>query len=103
MLGAVLTPMRLDKFLQTSRIVKRRTVATQLCSRGRVDVNERPAKPGRALEIGDTVALSVGSDGKLVCRVLNLPTRGIRKEEAAGLYEVVEDTRKSSAGSAGDE
>ncbi len=95
--------MRLDKFLQTSRIVKRRTVATQLCSRGRVEVNERSAKPGRALEVGDTVSLSFGSDGQLVCRVLDLPTRGIRKEEAAGLYEVVEDTRKSSAGSAGDE
>jgi len=96
--------MRLDKFLQTSRLVKRRTVATQLCSRGRVEVNERAAKPGRALEVGDTVALSFGSDGKLVCRVLEIPTRGIRKGEAAGLYEVVEDTRESSAGSAsGDE
>ena len=96
--------MRLDKFLQTSRLVKRRTVATQLCSRGRVEVNERAAKPGRALEVGDTVALSFGSDGKLVCRVLDIPTRGIRKGEAAGLYEVVEDTRESSSGAAaGDE
>ncbi len=85
--------MRLDKFLQTSRIVKRRTVATELCNRGRVEVNDRPAKAGRALLVGDTVSLSFGSDGRLVCRVLDLPTRGIRKEEAAGLYEVVNDTR----------
>jgi ribosomal 50S subunit-recycling heat shock protein len=92
----VLTPMRLDKFLQTSRIVKRRAVATELCNRGRVDVNDRPAKAGRALLVGDTLTLSFGSDGKLVCRVLDLPTRGIRKEEAAGLYEVVSDTRSGS-------
>ncbi len=89
--------MRLDKFLQTSRLVKRRTVATELCNKGRVHVNDRSAKAGRGLVVGDTIALSFGSDGRLVCRILDLPTRGIRKEEAAGLYEVVSDTRSGGA------
>ena len=32
--------MRLDKFLKVSRLIKRRTVANEACSAGRVLVNE---------------------------------------------------------------
>ena len=38
--------MRVDKFLKVSRIIKRRTVANQVCSQGRVTINGRVAKPG---------------------------------------------------------
>ena len=85
--------MRLDKFLQTSRIVKRRAVAAQLCDRGRVDVNGRTAKPGKELQVGDRISLRFRSGGALDCEVVELPTRAVRKEQAASLYTVVEDTR----------
>lgn len=39
------TAMRLDKFLKVSRIIKRRTVANEACSGGRVSINGRVAKP----------------------------------------------------------
>ena len=34
--------MRLDKFLKVSRIIKRRTVANDVCTLGRVSVNGKP-------------------------------------------------------------
>ncbi|MDI6772981.1 MAG: S4 domain-containing protein, partial [bacterium] len=37
--------MRLDKFLQSSRLVKRRAMANRLCDAGRVTLNGRRAKP----------------------------------------------------------
>jgi uncharacterized Fe-S center protein len=53
--------MRLDKFLKVSRLIKRRTVANEVCDSARVFVNNNPAKPEMA-DIGifastDPVAL----------------------------------------------
>ena len=49
--------MRLDKFLQISRLVKRRTIANTLCSRGAVSVNGHIAKAGKMLTVGDVIRL----------------------------------------------
>lgn len=49
--------MRLDKFLKTSRLVKRRTVAKEMCDAGRVSVNYRPAKAGTEVKEGDIVTI----------------------------------------------
>jgi len=87
--------VRLDKYLQMSRIIKRRTVATELCKAGRVLVNNQPAKPSKELQIGDRIALSFGSKGRLECEVLSLPEHGVRKEEATSLYRTIADTRAS--------
>jgi ribosomal 50S subunit-recycling heat shock protein len=40
--------MRLDKFLKTSRLIKRRTVANEACDSAHVSVNGRPAKASYA-------------------------------------------------------
>jgi ribosomal 50S subunit-recycling heat shock protein len=85
--------MRLDKYLQTSRIIKRRAMATELCKAGRVQVNDQPAKASKELRVGDRIALSFGSRGRLECEVLLLPEHGIRKEEATSLYRTITDTR----------
>ena len=85
--------MRLDKFLQTSRIVKRRAVAAELCNRGRVFVNGRSSKAGKELQVGDLISLQFRSGDKLDCEVRELPTGGVRKDQAASLYTTVEDTR----------
>lgn len=49
--------MRLDKFLKTSRLVKRRTVAKEMCDAGRVAVNYRPAKAGTEVNVGDIITI----------------------------------------------
>ena len=79
--------MRLDKFLKVSRILKRRTVAAEAASSGKVRVNGREAKPGTKLKIGDEVAIEFGSS-ELKFRVLELNEK-VGKAEAGLMYEIV--------------
>ena len=81
--------MRLDKFLKVSRIIKRRTVANDACSGGRVSLNGRTAKPGADVKTGDTLEIRFGNRvGKY--RILDVKET-VRKEGAADLYEVMEE------------
>ena len=43
--------MRLDKYLKTARILKRREAAKELALQGRIWVNDRVAKPSTELKI----------------------------------------------------
>lgn len=79
--------MRLDKFLKVSRLVKRRTVANELASLGRVEVNERPAKAGTVVKEGDILALHFG-EGVTRVRIRKIQ-ESVRKEEANDLYEIL--------------
>ncbi|NBG88902.1 RNA-binding S4 domain-containing protein [Isachenkonia alkalipeptolytica] len=80
--------MRLDKFLKNARIIKRRPVAKEACEKGRVLVNDKEAKPGTELEIGDEVEVRFGN------RTFKVKVQGleehVKKEEAENLYEVIE-------------
>ncbi len=80
--------MRLDKFLKVSRIVKRRTVANEMASAGRIDVNGKRAKPGTDLKVGDVLDIGYGQR-QIRVRVLALKEH-VRKEEAESLYEILE-------------
>ena len=52
--------MRVDIFLKNSRIIKRRTVAKLACEGGRVKINEKTAKPGDDVNIGDIISVVFG-------------------------------------------
>jgi ribosomal 50S subunit-recycling heat shock protein len=79
--------MRLDKFLKVSRLVKRRTLAKELCDGGRASVNGRPAKAGLDVEPGDLLELHFGP------RVVKVQVVETREHAPAGeaqsLYRVV--------------
>ena len=81
--------MRIDKFLKVSRILKRRSVANDACSGGRVEVNGKSVKPAYNLKVGDEVLIAFG-EGSLKFRVLNLKET-VRKDEAASLYKIIND------------
>ncbi len=85
--------MRLDKFLKVSRIIKRRTVASEACDKQRVNVNGNPAKAGKELKIGDIIEVRFGSN-TLKVKVQKL-SETVRKEEADGMYEILEETRNA--------
>ncbi|GAB6932059.1 RNA-binding S4 domain-containing protein [Calditerricola satsumensis] len=87
--------MRLDKFLKVSRLLKRRTVAKELCDQGRVELNGRPAKASSTVSVGDLLTLHFGTK-TLTVRVERV-TENARKEEAGSLYTVVEETRIDEA------
>ncbi|HLN13251.1 MAG TPA: S4 domain-containing protein, partial [bacterium] len=44
--------MRLDKFLQVSRLVRRRALANSLCHAGRVTLNGRAVPPASTVRPG---------------------------------------------------
>lgn len=79
--------MRIDKFLKVSRILKRRSVANEACSGGRVAVNGKDVKPSYSLKIGDVVEIRFG-EGSLKFKVLVLKET-VKKEEAQSLYEII--------------
>ena len=79
--------LRLDKFLKISRLIKRRTVAKEVCDEGRVEVNGRVAKAGLELKIGDELHIKFGSK-QLKARVICVPVKinNIKPEE---IYELL--------------
>ena len=79
--------MRIDKFLKVSRILKRRTVAQEAASAGKISVNGREVKPAYRVKVGDEVEL-VFASGTLKFRVLALKET-VKKDEASSLYEVI--------------
>lgn len=52
--------MRIDKYLKVSRLIKRRTVANEVCDNGKVTVNGRPVKASYNISVGDTVEVEMG-------------------------------------------
>ncbi|HHY59709.1 MAG TPA: RNA-binding S4 domain-containing protein [Clostridia bacterium] len=77
--------MRLDKWLKVSRIIKRRTVAKEVCDAGKAFVNGRPAKAGTEVEVGDEVTLMFGTR-TLRVRVLATPET-VSADQAHTLYQ----------------
>jgi ribosomal 50S subunit-recycling heat shock protein len=77
-------PMRLDKFLKVSRLIKRRTVANEACDAGRVLINDRPAKASTAVKEGDVLEIQFGTKAVRV-EVLNVQET-VKKDEAKDLY-----------------
>ena len=84
--------MRLDKFLQVSRLVKRRSIANTLCSRGAVSVNGHVAKAGKMLAIGDVIRLP-HPDGEETAEpeyeILELPSGNVSRARATTLYRQI--------------
>lgn len=82
-------PVRLDKYLKVSRLIKRRTVANEICTAGRVQVNGRAAKAGTEIKIGDVLEIGFGTGATRV-KVMSI-RETVRKEEADALYEILPD------------
>lgn len=51
--------MRIDLFLKTSRLIKRRKLANDACVKGLVLVNEFVAKPSLQVKLGDLITLNL--------------------------------------------
>ncbi|MBO5221439.1 MAG: RNA-binding S4 domain-containing protein [Clostridia bacterium] len=80
--------MRLDKYLKVSRLIKRRTVASDACSASRVNVNGKPAKPAHDVKVGDILEISLGV-APLKVEVVRV-TEHAQKADADSMYRVIE-------------
>ncbi|SDW86534.1 Ribosomal 50S subunit-recycling heat shock protein, contains S4 domain [Marininema mesophilum] len=87
--------MRLDKFLKVSRLVKRRTLAKEVCDQGRVEVNGKTAKASADIAVGDELTLRYGNQTVKV-RVESL-RETTKKTEAAELYTLLEQVPPDKA------
>jgi ribosomal 50S subunit-recycling heat shock protein len=84
--------VRLDLFLKTSRLIKRRTVARAMCDSNRVLVNGSKAKPAKEVKQGDAVTLKF-SARVIELEIVRLPATPSRKPPPDELYRILSDTR----------
>ena len=87
--------MRLDKYLKVSRIIKRRTVAKEACDGGRVSINGKLAKAGTEVKAGDMMEIRFGS--RLGRYQITVVQDVVRKENAAEMYRVLEESPEIAA------
>jgi ribosomal 50S subunit-recycling heat shock protein len=87
--------MRLDKFLKVSRLIKRRTLAKEVCDQGRILVNGKPAKASSMVAAGDELEIRFGQ--KLVTIQVEALKESSRKEEAESMYTLLSEKPLNNA------
>ena len=66
--------MRIDKFLKMSTVIKRRTIANEAASGGRISINGKTVKPSYDVKVGDIVEIKFG-DKTSKFEILKIPQR----------------------------
>lgn len=79
--------MRIDKYLKVSRIIKRRTVANEVCDAGKVSVNGKVARASYDVKVDDVIEINFDTRCIKVKVVSVADT--VRKEDAANMYTSV--------------
>ncbi|MBQ8539499.1 MAG: RNA-binding S4 domain-containing protein [Ruminococcus sp.] len=79
--------MRIDKYLKVSRIIKRRTVANEVCDAGKVMVNGKVVRASYDVKVDDVIEIDFGARAIKVKVVSTQET--VRKEDAANMYTSV--------------
>ena len=77
--------LRLDLFLKMSRLIRRRSLAKEICDAGCVQINGRVAKAGALVQVDDVLTMDI-RDRLLRVRVLRIPQR---IEGPEGVVEVL--------------
>lgn len=86
-------PQRIDKWLWAARFFKTRSLAAAALGGGKVRVNGEPAKPSRALKVGDELAVRIG-ELEWVVEVRALSRQRGPAAQAASLYAEREGSRE---------
>jgi hypothetical protein len=77
--------MRIDKYLKVSRLIKRRTIANEACTAGRVLVNGKPVKASADVSVGDVIEILFGTKSVKV-EILDIQDT-TKKDEAKELFK----------------
>jgi len=70
--------MRVDDYLSTVGVIKRRTIAKELAQNGLVHVGDRKIKPAYQVKVGDIIAIR--GTHPITVEVISLPTGSVPKE-----------------------
>ena len=79
--------MRIDKYLKTTRLVKRRSVGKELCDNQKIIVNDKCVKGSYEVKVGDLIEIIFGSR-KTKVRVLEIK-EVVKKEDVGQLYDLL--------------
>lgn len=85
--------MRLDKYLKVSRLIKRRTVANEVTSAGRVFINDKNAKPATEVKEGDILRLEYFNK-IIIAKILKVPAGNVSIQESKDLYDITDEIIK---------
>ncbi len=76
--------MRIDKYLKVSRLIKRRTVANEVCEQGRVKINDKVVKPGSEVKVGDIIEIQFGNNVTTI--EITRVSEHVTKDDAREMY-----------------
>ncbi len=83
--------MRLDKYLQVTGLIKRRTLSTEACRRGLVKVNQKTAKPTKEVMAGDSIEIFLARR-ELTVRVLQeIHSNSLKKALRPEYFTIIKD------------
>jgi ribosomal 50S subunit-recycling heat shock protein len=77
--------MRIDDYLSTVGIIKRRTVAKEMGSRGLIEVNGRRVKPAYDVKPNDVI--NIKGSRPFVAEVLAIPRGSVPKAERSAYFK----------------
>lgn len=83
--------MRIDKYLKVSRLIKRRTIAKEVTSKGRVMINDKVAKAGSVVTAGDIITIQFGQR-TIKVEVLSIQEHA-KKEQASEMFKVLSEEK----------
>jgi len=79
--------LRLDVWLDVACLFKTRSEAKRACEGGKIEVNEGPGKPNRALREGDRIRITRGQGRYQTVVVRIVIDQHVKKAEARALYD----------------
>ena len=83
--------MRIDKFLQVTGLIKRRTLANEACKRGLVTVNAKVAKPTKEIMVGDIIDIHLAKRDISVKVLQEVKGNSIKKSARSEYIEIIKD------------
>jgi ribosome-associated heat shock protein Hsp15 len=78
---------RLDVWLDVACLFKTRSEAKRACEGGKVQVNDGPGKPNRAVHDGDRIRITRGQGRYQIVIVRIVIEQHVKKAEARALYD----------------
>lgn len=79
--------MRIDDYLSTVGVIKRRTIAKELGQKGLLTVNGRTVKPAYSVNVGDVIHIK--GNRAITVEVLELPAGSVPKEKRERYFKTV--------------
>ncbi len=83
--------MRLDRYLKETRIIKRRTLAKQMCDEGFVFIRGRKVKASYEVKAEEEIEIFF-KQKKVTYKIIDIPVKGTPKSESYKFYEVKDES-----------